>query len=272
MRDSTDESQRDPAATSLWSRDPEQLNSQQADFGQKSFQQQRAVEPQLERMESSHSPLAPAVLALQRTKDLEPRIRHLGDPGAATVSRHGSPPSGISGAPRTSGQDASATGREFSPKTTTSAPKQTGYRKSHEQHTLCRSSRFSKEHKDASLSNTRNKEALLPDPTAVCAHLSRIGSQPKTSLWASRGNQESEQTDKWREHVDPLYRAARPGCQPPREHTQMTSRTKPEKGRARVTSSQSNCSSQPGNTAGCRTALVVRTGGLHRSRATDMVT
>ena len=174
MRGSTDESRKDPTPTNSWSKDPDQPNSQQADFGQKSSQQQRAAEPRLKKIESSHSRLAPAAPTLQSTKGREPRSRHHADQENAAVYGDVLPEPGnptlCDVAPSADDQSRpeqprAQTGpfRESSPKTTTCAPTRTSHNEPHGIRTRCKSPRRTKEHKNASLSHRRNKGASRRD-------------------------------------------------------------------------------------------------------------
>ena len=223
------------------------------------------------------APQPPAAPTLPQTRDLEPRIRRrvfqeTGFAAEDAVRAPRNPQHDDETPPQQQRDDQLRVGRpqaqigafrDSSPRKTTCVPSRTSRSESHESHTLCRNWRSLKEHKDASLSNKQNTVSSLFDQTEERDSLSSPGSQRETLHEARQGNQEKERTDDRRGHADPLYRAARQGCQPPSRRARTTSRTKPEKGRARVTSSQSGCPSQPGDDARGRTTVVVRTGGRH---------
>ena len=218
-------------------------------------------------MESSYSRLAPAVPTLQLSKDRERQILlpdaprseaayedSLHEPQRLERLSGGSEQQNPSLCGQTLAEHEAS--RDSFRAYSTSHPTRTGCSECHERGTPNKSLRIWKWNSDASTSRTRSKASSRNDQNGGLDRLSQHDGQHEVDpcLWR-RKEDRSAPTDRWG-HVDPLYRAARLGCQPPRR-TRSASRTKLEKGRARVTSSQSDCSSQPGNTTGRRTTLVV---------------
>ena len=300
LRDSKDESHPDQQGPSsqatgvLSTRDPKP-NSQQADFRRKSSQQ-RAVEPRLEKMESSHSRLAPAVPTLQWMKGPELRTRHHVPRGIESAFEDA--PRGRAHLQQDAGKmkqrqivdqppdkplsNRIGAFRDFSPRKTTCVPTQTNRSDSHETDTLCKNRQSQKGHKDVLLSRKQNTGASRRGPNEAPGLLGQYDGQHEFDPCPSRRKEETSVPTDRRGHVDPLYRAARQGCQPPRR-TRSASRTKLEKERARVIGSQSDCPSQPGrvqnrsdggrrhgytkgqNTAGCHVTCKMDADGTDQS-------
>ena len=249
LRDSKDGAQEDPYGSSQRVTDP-RPDSQQANSGRKSSQQ-RAAKIQLKKIESSHSPLTPAVPTLQSTKDRGQRIRPPDAQESATEPR-AAPPELEKPFPRHEGDRSQyalpsvghGANRDSSQDVPTSRPKQTGCTECHETRTPSRTLRTWKWNRYASTSRKQSKDASRCDRNEELDPLGHCGGQHEFDPCPWRRKKDRSTPTDRRGHVDPLYRAARQGYQPPRR-TRSASRTKLEKERARVTSSQSNCSSQP---------------------------